>query len=170
MNEQDIIKALMENWRPFGCMHDEPEINEQMQEKAKDIGKDDFFFYSETDQWKSLESARECAESEFFADNTYRLRPDYEPEPEVVKCEIKIQPDYGYLYIDRSFKDMPGQSPIEVLIGQPDFIGIEVDNWLFGMFKHKETGQPQTVIQTMKLKDYEVCDMSKAKVLFRSKK
>ncbi len=54
---------------------------------------------------------------------------------------------------------------------RPDFIGIELEGQLWGrLYKNKEYGTYALIIDADKIDDYEVCDMSKAKVLFRGKK
>ena len=72
----DIIKALKENEKPFGLM------SKEMQEKAKEIGKTDFEYYKSDCGWVGTTSI------EWHNEVTYRLRPDYEETPDVVKCYL----------------------------------------------------------------------------------
>ncbi len=70
----NLIKELKENEKPFGLM------SKEIQDKARKIGAQDFQFFS--DNWVST---LQSFSPHYY---TYRLRPDYVEEPEVVKCEI----------------------------------------------------------------------------------
>ena len=70
MTNEEKIKALKENTSAFGLM------DKELQDKARDIGKRNFFYYS--DDWVRT------SDNIFCGPGTYRLRPNYAEEPEVV--------------------------------------------------------------------------------------
>ncbi len=79
----DLIQQLKDNEKPFGLM------SEEMQEKAsQDIANEDFLMWFGK-KWSAVYSG-------FLDSNTYRLRPDYAEEPEVVECAIKPQGDHWH--------------------------------------------------------------------------
>ena len=86
----DLIKALKENEKPFGLM------SEEMQDKAKKIGKDTKFERFYASQWNVVNG-------ELFSTNaTYRLHPDYEEKPEIVECEVKPPDTANMMWVDTS--------------------------------------------------------------------
>ena len=76
MTGQQINKQLQENTSAFGLM------SEEMQAKARDINEEGNFQLWMADKWV------ERVNRAFSPDYTYRLRPDYKEESEVVKCEV----------------------------------------------------------------------------------
>ena len=87
----DIIKLLKKNKYPFG-MWPEPEcygkeVGEEMQAKARGIGKKEFQFYS-MNGWENP-----ARDDNFCSYNVFRLRPDYKDELEIVECEITLNPE-----------------------------------------------------------------------------
>lgn len=80
----DIIQQLKDNCRPFGLM------SEEMQEKAKKIGIKQFSEYMLIGEWQHYDDT--C----WLLGTTYRLRPDYEEQPEIVECEIVKQGDHRH--------------------------------------------------------------------------
>ena len=73
----DVIQQLKENCRPFGLM------SKEMQKKMREIGiRRNFLFYGNSGDWPVG-----CGDV-FHINSTYRLRPDYAEEPEIVECEI----------------------------------------------------------------------------------
>ena len=150
---KNVIQQLKDNEKPFGLM------GEKMQAKAGKIGKYHNF------QWWNSENEWEFVPNHGFTNSyTYRLRADYEDEPEIVECEIKRQfNDVYYIFT--------GKCPIYTATGDPDFIGLKFENWIWGMaYKNKHTGIISLMIRADQLDDYEVCDMTQAHVLFRRKK
>ena len=84
MTEKEIIKALKDNTTPFDLMP------EELQRKANEIGADEFEFYSNDSEWLRTYSFKPKS-------FTYRLRPDYKPEPEVTSHNIQC-PCCGMLF------------------------------------------------------------------------
>jgi len=81
MTEQEIIKAWKENDRYFAS----PNITDEMREWAKNHWKD-MWRADDADSWVGNNMF-------FYGSNTYRLRPDYQPdvkEPEFEYLEITI--------------------------------------------------------------------------------
>ncbi len=98
-------------------------------------------------------------------EKTCTENPDYEPEPSVVKYEIKPGGD-GLLH----YWDNEGDKEIFDAFSRPNFIGFELEGQLWGrLYKSKKNGNHRLIIDVKLLDKYEVCDMSDAKVLFRSK-
>ena len=99
MTEPELIKALMENWRPFGCMHDDPVINKAMQDKANDIGMREFQYLSGSLnklKWYGLDDPS-WENKDFECLKTYRLSPGYEPATEPEKCHVRMIRGDGHI-------------------------------------------------------------------------
>jgi len=166
MNDQEIIKALMVNVKPICFM--EGDIREAM--FKIDMHQFDFVGDISSDQvpkWYAGLLGKEWDRSS-QGNSIPRLRSGYKkPEPEVLRCEIEERD--GVLKYNYNL-----DSDIWMLLMQafndPDFSGIEVDQWIFGMFKHKENGFFSLVIDKKDLDDYESFDMTQAHVLFRKGK
>jgi hypothetical protein len=84
----NIIDQLKKNEKPYGLM------SKEMQDKAREIGTDDFEVYC--NDWEPE------ADGDFWLTATYRLRPDYQEPDEYVECEIHEYRDmcewrYGYI-------------------------------------------------------------------------
>ncbi len=83
----DIIKLLKDNEKPFGLM------SEEMQEQAKSIEVANFQRWLCEDTWGTPK------DHVFLGGSVYRLRPDYAEKPEIVECEILLNPEsniWGY--------------------------------------------------------------------------
>lgn len=147
----DILKQLKENERPFGLM------SEEMQEKAKEIGQSEFEMYMKTNEWL------QCGDKNNFPqpivnDQTYHLPPDYEEESVV---RVPIEEEHGQLMYR-------GKAQIHKAVSDPDFIGFEVDDWIWGgWYKSKESGNVHRAIHKRDLELYEV--LTPKFVLFRGK-
>ena len=112
---ENIIQQLKDNEKPFGLM------SEEMQEKASEIGRCANFKCLSGRTWASCTSKANI----FDYDRTYRLRPDYEDEPEIVECEIWA--DDGHLH----FRHRLGgglQHSIHQACDHPDFIGFKFED------------------------------------------
>ena len=83
----NIIEQLKQNEKSFGLMSD------AMQEKANEIGKSQFEYYYGDQKWCR------CTDGAFFESSAYRLRADYEEEPEIVECKI-YQANLGNCCVD----------------------------------------------------------------------
>ncbi len=83
---ESIIQQLKKNRYPFGMWPDPEcygkELGEAMQAKAREIGKE-FFNWWVAGDWTI------CPVAQFRSEATYRLRADYEDEPEIRQMEIK---------------------------------------------------------------------------------
>lgn len=97
MKEQEIIKALKENEKPFGLM------SEEMQAAMKSVADD-----SNIQFWNICEWVKDIYPT-WDGQNTYRLRPDYDEKPEIVEYKYAtklIDEDFyveGYIYEDSQF-------------------------------------------------------------------
>jgi hypothetical protein len=85
MTNQEIIQALKSNEKPFGLM------GKELQEKAQGIGLDHFEIWrsSEYDKAKWGNPANKYFDYMY----TYRLRPDFQEEPERIELEIAKSTD-----------------------------------------------------------------------------
>ena len=117
-----IIDQLKTNEKPFGLM------SEEMQEKAREIGWASFWVYTEFGQMKmELPPVWGKHPKRFEWDHAFRLRPDYEDEPEIVECEIVeyeiLDGEHG-----RMAKTGDGLIPIHEAFSQPDCIGFKFED------------------------------------------
>jgi hypothetical protein len=108
----ETIKALKENEKPFGLM------SAELQEAAKEIGKAKF-------QWFSAGWMPAGPTNILHSNHTYRLRPDYQPESDVVEYPISVGSDgiLGFLYGKNAFN-----TRLNCAIEQPDFIGFKFED------------------------------------------
>jgi hypothetical protein len=113
----DIIKALKENERPFGLM------SEAMQVKAREIKGDNWLGYEgmSIGEWKPRDIFVDTGD--FVDSDTYRLRPDYDPKPENVECEVYVDGEDKCLCYRRT--DKQGVDPLSCAVDDPDFIGFK---------------------------------------------
>lgn len=111
MTEKEIIEALKQNEKPFGLM------SKEMQDFVETHKEDGIWLsFSQTGGWIRITNLM------LYSNCTYRLRPDYEEQPEVVKWPVDLHTDKKLLCawnpdganISRSF---------EFCISLPDFIG-----------------------------------------------
>ncbi len=110
----NVIKELKNNHRPFGLM------SEEMQEKVKEIGIIEFQYWDFG--WET------CQIRDWADGACYRLRPGYEPEPELELEKYEVCLNAGvetagvetneYLYYIRYNEQPLCQAPDD-----PDFIG-----------------------------------------------
>lgn len=104
----NIIEQLKANEKPFGLM------SKEMQEKAVELDCENRFeVYCEGDLWDTV-----IATGPFIDTHVYRLRPDYEEKPEVVKCEV-----YTDAVSKLCYKGLPNGHSFWYCIANPDFIG-----------------------------------------------
>ena len=149
----DLIQQLKDNEKPFGLM------SEDMQEKAREIGKG-FFGWWVAGAWT------DCPVKQFRSEATYRLCPDYTEEQGIVECEIRYNDSVGRFYFDGL-----NMCPLSQVFNRRDFIGFKFEGWIWGRaYKHKRTGLVAIMIPAEHLDDYDVVDMTQAKVLFRRQK
>lgn len=127
----DIIKALKENRYAFGIWP-EPECygkerGEEMQAKAREIGKDKFWlFVCQGDGfWKDYFDFR----GDFNGSATYRLRDGYQEDAGVEKCEVRCNDSLELFY----YRGRNGLAvcPLTSAPMNPDFIGyLYEDGWV----------------------------------------
>ncbi len=156
----NVIKQLKKNEKPFGLM------SEEMQEKAREIGKIPFEYYASPISWLNANPSN----PDFCSTNTYRLRPDCAEKPEIEECEIKPFKEYGE---SLRYKKPTNHAPYDIFfaLSDPDFIGLKAHGRIWGMlYKHKGTGDLFLMIPADLIDDYDVCDMTNAHVLFRRRK
>ncbi len=146
----DVIQQLKENQRPFGLM------SEEMQAKAREIGKSLF-------DWWVAGDWTDCPVKQFRSEATYRLRADYEDEPEIVECEIYRQSNDLYY-------TLAGRCPIYTAFGDPDFIGFKFEDGVVSscriLYRH-QSGY-YTTAAVGNIADFTV--LHATHVLFRRKK
>ena len=104
MTNEEKIKALKKNEKPFGLM------DKELQEKLMDCKKANSVKFGGS-QWNSNDDP--CWE--MFS--TYRLRPNYTEEPEVIELEIKKNA-YGELVVifdgnNRTYTMCPALCPMK---------------------------------------------------------
>ena len=115
MNE--LIEALKDNEKPFGLM------SEEMQAKMEEIGYEYCECYENTEkyEWGPLIQFNEY---NFGQEYTYRLRPNYEENPEIVECEVKEKDGDLWAFTESG---LPRVS-IERALRKPDFIGFKYED------------------------------------------
>jgi hypothetical protein len=113
----NIIEELKTNERPFGLM------SEEMRRTAiaiSPVGNFEFLTNYRPNggpEWALL--AKE--QDKFRFDTTYRLRPEYKEEPEIV--EFKVYPDGGLLM----WGEKPHDTRISEAVDDTDFIGFKYE-------------------------------------------
>ena len=107
---ENLIQQLKDNEKPFGLM------SEEMQVKALAVGKKEFRFYG-MNGWETPAS-----DDNFSSHNVFRLRPDYEDEPEIVEYEIYENANTTLCY------DCSGEWPVTDAPQCPDFIGFKFED------------------------------------------
>lgn len=78
MMNQKLIKKLKQNEKPFGL------LNKEEQEYLKEVGRNNCLFFN-GNKWINLDRG-----TFFILDNTYRIKSDYNPEPEYTDYKIKL--------------------------------------------------------------------------------
>ena len=109
----NIIEQLKQNERPFGRM------SEEMQEKAREVRIVNFVVFNDLCSFTGHIHAR------FYNNQTYRLHPDYEDEPEIVECEI-TEAD-GHLHFKYTTDDGMRHA-IHQACDHRDFIGFKFED------------------------------------------
>lgn len=79
MSKQEIISKWKSNEKPFGL------LPKDMKYWAECIGGHNFIEFCSNGQWSDKPTKDVLG---IFKGITYRLRPDYPEEPEVIECEI----------------------------------------------------------------------------------
>jgi len=103
MTNEEKIKVLKENEKPFGLM------DKELQAKAREIGKKEFRFLE-----RGLSGWYTCArDSVFGIENIFRLRPDYAEEPEVIELEIKQDNERDWCVNGYTYTNAPALCPKE---------------------------------------------------------
>ncbi len=108
----NVIQQLKENQRPFGLM------SEEMREKAREMCRsEDLQEYTCNKRWERHLKGYVLRES-----TTYRLRPDYKKEPEIIEFEI-LDGELGLMA-----KTGDGLIFIHEAISQQGFIGFKFED------------------------------------------
>lgn len=115
----NIIQQLKDNEKPFGLM------SEEMQEKAREVGQPEFEMYMKDDTWMRCGGCNNF-HSPKITDQTYRLRPDFAEEPEIVECEIYVT-HRQLMYMGQS-----GPTGIHKACKDPDHIGFKFEDGAIG--------------------------------------
>ncbi len=124
----DIIKLLKKNRYPFG-MWPGPEcygkeLGKEMQDEAARIGFAEFWVYTEFGQ-TAMEQLPVWGKhpKRFEWDHAFRLRPDYEDEPEIEEYAIEFNRNSNYQYYIRE-----NERCISDACDDPDFIGFKFED------------------------------------------
>jgi len=154
--DSEIIKAWKENERPFGL------VTVQMKEKARLLSYLDFEHYDYKGVWR-----KNKYEDTFDDLTVYRLLQDYEPEIEVLRYKIKVDPSDGFLFYDYGIKRR-----LSFAIEDEAFIGFENEGWLWGCLYEliNDDSIVETMIPAKDIDLYRVITLGNGYVLFRSKK
>ena len=156
-----ILELLKTNRYAFGLM------SAEMQEKAREIGaKSEHFGCLATD--KDEECWTGGIRGRFVFGLTYRLRPDYEEEPEIVECEIYTDCHSNLVYDGNGATE----TYIHTACRRVNFIGFNADGWIFGCLyrNKKDPSMVHCIIKEHELPLYDVISMVGGKVLFRRPK
>ncbi len=155
MPEKSIIQQLKDNEKPFGLM------SEEMQAKMRDVDATAFQRFSARDNGTWCD--HDMTDRVFLYDVPYRLRPDYEDEPEIVECEIYQQSNDVYY-------NYHGMCHLNGAFGDPDFIGFKYENGQveFSPIVFKSDCSTKSICQFRDLADVAV--LHATHVLFRRKK
>ena len=167
----NIIQQLKKNKIVFGLM------SEEMQEKARDIGiTGNFYLFQHlcgTEKiWKFIRYDESCNSTNdlFVSGTTYRLRPDYKDEPEIVEYKITIGGCTAWMgklvYTDERVLE---QGICEAC-ADPDFIGFKFESGQVELtpIVFKSDCSTKSICQFRDLADLEVLHASH--VLFKRKK
>ena len=158
---KELIQALKNNEKSFGLM------SKEMRIEAKKIGHEAFdcFLGSIELPWQDAQGLLDY--------RTYRLRPDYTEEPEVVECEEwPIFQKWGTLRYARHLADRDEVGTnIDIAVRQINFIGFKYEDGKLNteprMYKHKEHGTYLNMlnVEYFETNEYEV--LAPTAVLFR---
>jgi hypothetical protein len=115
-----IIEDLKSNCKPFGL------TSEAAQVKAKEIGRNGFMVYWPDeceDGWEKHKKTSSSA-NVFVGHMTYRLRPDYAEEPEIVEWPVFFdEKDFALKYRGKLASNF-----LDIAIRCRDFIGFKYAN------------------------------------------
>ncbi len=159
----NVIQQLKDNEKPF-CL-----LSSEMQDFILGCKAEDLEYLSsesgcESPVWRI--NANSPDEIKRATIDTYRLRPDYADEPEIVEHRIYGAEGHRH-YVD-------GAAQVHSLhqaMDHDDSIGFRAEGWIWGRaYKSKDTGNVCLMIPANLLSEYEVCDMANAHVLFRGTK
>ncbi len=159
---KNILEQLMENEKPFGLM------SAEMQEKAREIGaKIEHFGCLATD--KDEECWTGGIRGRFVFGLTYRLRPDYEEEPEIVAIEIYLCPPLKNYFVYDKGANFAAQTLCNA-VNDPDFIGFKFESGQVELspIVFKSGCSTKSICQFRDLADLTV--LHATHVLFRQKK
>jgi len=82
---KELIEKLKHNEKPFGL------LSEEEQECLKKVGYKNCQIFDE-EGWKDKKG------SKFYSSSTYRIKPDYNPEPEYIEYEIQKKDSWLGIY------------------------------------------------------------------------
>ncbi len=116
-----IIEQLKKNEKPFGLM------SAEMQEKAIELKLSQFQYYGYIYRWYDMNESWD--EKPFETLKVYRLRPDYQEEPEIVECEILPPDDEGIKWVQRTPSHTMDYTSCEM---HKDFIGFKFEDGAIG--------------------------------------
>lgn len=151
----NILQQLKDNEKPFGLMSEEMQ-REIVRHKFKGHRQ----VYSCGGQWETHDP-----DTSLNVDDTYRLRADYEDEPEMVECEIELfKNELMYLSVSGVWTKV-SHAP-----NKPDFIGFKFESGQveFSSIVFKSSCSTKSICQFRDLADLEIVHATH--VLFRRKK
>ena len=108
---KDIIEKLKQNEKPFGL------LSKEEQELLKKVEFENRLFYSPEKGWVN--------DRDSYTGNaqTFRIKPDYQPEPEYVDYEISLDSTCELLGINWSVSEF---FPLGEIVSMPDFEGFYI--------------------------------------------
>lgn len=113
---ENILQQLKDNEKPFGLM------SEEMQENIVELGKPWLELFSPENGGIWL--AADTTNNMFCGTGTYRLRPDYAEEPEIVECVIHDTPLGNRVYTG----DGETEIGIQAAARRRNFIGFKFED------------------------------------------
>ena len=156
---QEIIEQLKSNLSEW------QELSDELQNALKVTGVVNIQLLTSDGSWIGSWIGKP---SPLFNDGKiYRLHPDYQPEPEIVECQIKNYNEQGewcWLDVNRNW-----WVSVDAACRYVDFIGFRVGDTLFGgLYQLKsDLDYKTTIIPVSELHLYNVLSMADGHVLFR---
>ena len=136
----EMIKELQENEKPI-CL-----MNKELREFMFSIKFSDFNCLQSTSTPNKPKWARMTEdhwEKSIEGDCVLRLRSDYQPEPEVIKCEVYLSTHPSHLNQLVYSKDGEAENYLYEAISDPNFIGYE---YVGGSVEGKPAQHPKYVL------------------------
>lgn len=111
---KEQIEQLKNNEKPFGLM------SKELQSAMAELDGAEAMFgrFKSDKEWIPCGSVKG-----FHNDATYRLRPDYQPEPSIVECEIVDVDGLLMFNVNENLRDH-----LNLVVNRKDFIGFKFED------------------------------------------